>query len=153
MRTPRFLFAALVFFLLASGSAFGDDEPVPAFNPLGDMAAYTSVSHSENTWLDFEVPMNEGFKTLSGKGEVWYLNYSGDDLADRPVFMIGGEKRLSSRIALVTENWIVPGTNPLVSGGLRFFGRKMSVDFGLINMLGKDAVSPGVPYIDFVFKF
>ena len=79
--------------------------------------------------------------------------YSGDDLADRPVFMIGGEKRLSRRIAFVTENWIVPGTDPLVSGGFRFFGRKMSVDLGLMNMLGEDAVSPGVPYIDFVFKF
>ena len=79
--------------------------------------------------------------------------YRDGDLTDRPFIMIGGEKRLSRRIAFVTENWIVPGTDPLVSGGFRFFGRKMSVDLGLMNMLGEDAVSPGVPYIDFVFKF
>ena len=51
------------------------------------------------------------------------------------------------------ENWIVPRTDPVVSYGFRFFGQKMSVDLGLVNVLCKEAIFPGAPYIDFVFKF
>jgi hypothetical protein len=77
-----------------------------------------------------------------------------DKLADRPLIVIGGEHRISRRLALVTENWMVPGAeNPLVSYGMRFFGEKMSVDLALLNTLGKEAVFPGIPYVDFVFNF
>ncbi len=77
-----------------------------------------------------------------------------DEPADRPLIVIGGEHRISRRLALVTENWVVPGAeNPLVSYGMRFFGEKMSVDLALLNTLGKEAVFPGIPYVDFVFNF
>ena len=47
--------------------------------------------------------------------------FVGGDLADRPMVMIGGEKRLTRRMALVTENWIFPGIDePLISYGIRF---------------------------------
>ena len=76
------------------------------------------------------------------------------DLADRPMVMIGGEKRLTRRTAFVTENWIFPGIDePLISYGLRFFGKRLSVDLGLINTIGEEAIFPGVPYIDFVVQF
>jgi len=77
-----------------------------------------------------------------------------DEPADRPMIMIGGEHRISRRLALVTENWMVPGAeNPLVSFGVRFFGEKMSVDLALLNTIGKEAIFPGIPYVDFVFNF
>ncbi|HCJ66036.1 MAG TPA: hypothetical protein DHV62_01590 [Elusimicrobia bacterium] len=77
-----------------------------------------------------------------------------NDFADKPMLVIGGEKRLTTRIALVTENWIFPEIdNPLVSCGIRFFGEKLSVDLALINTLSKEAVFPGFPYVDFVFNF
>ena len=75
------------------------------------------------------------------------------DLADRPALMVGGEKRLSEHISLVSENYILPDTDPLVSYGMRFFGRKLSVDFGFLNQLGDETLALGVPYIDFVFAF
>ena len=76
------------------------------------------------------------------------------DLAARPMVMIGGEKRLTRRMALVTENWIFPGVeDPLISYGIRFFGKRLSVDLGLINTIGEGAIFPGVPYIDFVVQF
>ncbi len=77
-----------------------------------------------------------------------------DELADKPLILIGGEKRLSRRIGFVSENFIFPGLdNPMVSYGIRFFGEKMSVDLALWNSLSHEAIFPGVPYIDFVYSF
>ncbi len=76
------------------------------------------------------------------------------ELADKPMVMLGGEARLSRGTALVTENWIMPGTDaPLISYGIRFFGESISVDLALITPLGEDAFFPGIPYIDFVVNF
>ena len=76
------------------------------------------------------------------------------DLADRPMVMVGAEHRFSQHTALVTENWIFPGVDdPVVSLGLRFFGRRLSVDLALINTLGEEAFFPGLPYVDFVYRF
>ncbi len=80
--------------------------------------------------------------------------YVDDEFADKPMIMIGGEQRISRRLALVTENWIFPGVDdPMVSLGVRFFSEKMSVDLALLNTIGKEALFPGIPYVDFVFNF
>jgi hypothetical protein len=80
--------------------------------------------------------------------------YAGSDIAEKPVVMVGGERRLSRRIAFVTENWFVPGEgDPLVTYGIRFLGEKLTVDFALVNTFGDDFFFPGVPYIDFVVGF
>jgi len=80
--------------------------------------------------------------------------FVGSDLAEKPMFMIGGEKRLSRRMAFVTENWILPGVDqPLISYGMRFMGEKMSFDLALWNILSEDIFFPGMPYVDFVFNF
>ena len=80
--------------------------------------------------------------------------FADGDLAEKPMIMVGGETRVSRRVALVTENWILPGVdNPLISYGVRFFGEKLSVDLALLNTLGEDSLFPGFPYLDFVFNF
>jgi hypothetical protein len=82
------------------------------------------------------------------------FGFVGGNLAEKPMIMLGGEKRMTRTLALVTENWIFPGVdNPLISYGFRFFGERMSIDLGFLNMLGEHAVFPGVPYVDFVIKF
>ena len=77
------------------------------------------------------------------------------ELADKPMVMIGGEVRASRRIAFVTENWLIPGADyPLISYGMRFFGESLSVDLAFFNIIGGGmTIFPGIPYIDFVFKF
>jgi len=76
------------------------------------------------------------------------------EFADKPMVMIGGEFRLSRRMAFVTENFIFPGLDePLISYGFRFFGESLAVDLALVNALGGDAIFLGIPYIDFVFNF
>jgi len=80
--------------------------------------------------------------------------FVGRHLADKPMIMIGGEKRLTRRLAFVTENWVVPGGEaPVVSYGIRLMGEDLSVDLAFFNILDEDAVFPGIPYIDLVFKF
>lgn len=76
------------------------------------------------------------------------------DLAEKPMVIIGGEKRVSRRVSFVSENWIFPGVDqPLISYGIRLFGEKLSVDLALFNTIGRDMIFPGIPYIDFVFNF
>ncbi len=73
--------------------------------------------------------------------------------ADRPVIMLGGEKRVSKRIALITENYGLPKVDGvLLSYGLRFIGETLSADlaFGTTTDGGP---WPGVPLIGAAFKF
>lgn len=77
-----------------------------------------------------------------------------DEIAEKPMFMIGGEKRLSRRISFVSENWIFPGVDDaLISYGLRFFDEGISVDLALFNVTGENLLFPGFPWVDFVFNF
>lgn len=77
--------------------------------------------------------------------------YFDDELADKPIVVLGGEYRTSRNISLVTENWLVPEKDtPVISAGMRFFGEKISVDFALIFPMEKDVLV--FPYIDFIYK-
>jgi hypothetical protein len=73
-----------------------------------------------------------------------------DEDAGSGVLMIGGEHRVSRRIKLVTENYVFKGGG-FASGGLRFVGEKLSVDFGLVMPLFDEAVL--FPMINIVRKF
>ena len=78
--------------------------------------------------------------------------YAEDELADKPMIVLGGETRTSRSVSLVTENWIIPEKDtPVITFGLRFFGEKISVDFALIFPMEEDVFI--FPYIDFVYKF
>jgi len=84
------------------------------------------------------------------------LGYGMEDskLASKPMVVLGGEQRLSRRLSLVTENWIVPRVSEvMVSLGVRFFGEASSVDLALINTVGNESLFPGIPYVDFVYNF
>jgi hypothetical protein len=78
--------------------------------------------------------------------------YGGGGFGDSPILMIGGEKRVSRRVSLLTENYIAGADDVLVSYGLRFFGDRLSVDFAFLN-LPSDPIFPGIPYVAFAVKF
>ena len=81
--------------------------------------------------------------------------FAGGDIQSKPVAMVGGEARVSRRIALVTENYLLPTTdNRLVySFGIRFMGEKITTDLAIFNTSDTQTHIIGVPYVDFVFKF
>ncbi len=79
--------------------------------------------------------------------------FAGGKIENKPVAMLGGEKRVSRRIALVTENYLLPTSdnNLVYSFGVRFMGEKLTTDLAIFNATGSDII--GIPYVDFVFKF
>ena len=78
--------------------------------------------------------------------------YAGDGWANRPMLMIGGERRFFRRLSVVTENWIFPGVEgPLLSYGLRFLGERMSVDVAAVHLPGED--TSFLPFASFLFYF
>lgn len=70
------------------------------------------------------------------------------DTSDEPVLLIGGERRISRRVKLVTENWVSvdPGVNGVVSGGFRFIGERLSADLGFAGALGGACCAPLVNF-------
>lgn len=80
--------------------------------------------------------------------------FAGGDIESKPVGLVGGEVRLSKRIGLVTENYLLPVSrdNILYSFGLRFMGEKLTTDLALFNT-SASSNSIGFPFVDFVFRF
>ena len=81
--------------------------------------------------------------------------YAAGEIARTPVAMLGAEKRVSRRLSLVTENYLIPNedTNAVLSYGVRFFGEKLSADLAFWNAPGNDIPFPGIPYVAFSVKF
>jgi hypothetical protein len=78
-------------------------------------------------------------------------HYEEEDNDGAPLLMIGGEHRTSKRIKVVTENYVFK-SGGIASVGVRFFGEKLSADFGLVVPLGGD-VFFAFPMINIVRKF
>jgi hypothetical protein len=80
---------------------------------------------------------------------------SGDDgyIGDKPVIMVGGESRLTRRTKLITENYFSPGDGGLVSGGIRFFGERLSADFGVGAGFAEDGTGCCLPLVNFIYSF
>jgi hypothetical protein len=78
--------------------------------------------------------------------------YVNDKLANRPALMIGGETRVSPRLGLVSENYLFPGSAGLVSAGVRFMGRDISVDLSFMRPTDGDA-GFWFPLLGFMWKW
>lgn len=83
------------------------------------------------------------------------FGYAGDDVADKPVFAVGGEVRVSRKVKLMTENWLIPDSEvQIVSFGLRFFGENLAADFALVYPAGGEIEGfPFFPWIGFAYNF
>ena len=72
--------------------------------------------------------------------------------------MLGGNIRLSSSAALVSENWFITGqdlglNNQPLAIAIRFFGDRLAVDVGAI-IIG-EVLEEGfpIPWLSFVYHF
>lgn len=89
----------------------------------------------------------------AGWGYAATSAYSG--MSNDPVFMLGGERRVSRRVKLITENWLGFGGDEvggLVSGGFRFIGERISADLGFGGLLGTENACC-IPLVNFVYAF
>ncbi len=65
--------------LLCLPAAVHADTSAPAFNPLGDMAAYTDSSLTLNSITEMAIPAGGGLRSEVLKGDIWYLKLERGD--------------------------------------------------------------------------
>ncbi len=98
-----------------------------------------------------------GNKEKNGSVGVGWA-FGNGEISSKPVVTLSYMSRVARRVGLVTENWIIIPSQgsggALLSGGVRFFGEKMSVDLALLSPVykGQRGFTAG-PYVDFVVKF
>lgn len=80
-----------------------------------------------------------------------YGYVTGEDRGGAPMVMVGGEHRVARRLKVITENYVFR-RGGLLSGGVRFLGERMSVDFGLVAPLDVDTFI-AFPLVNFVWAF
>lgn len=70
-----------------------------------------------------------------------------------PVVMVGGERRVSRRVKVVTENYVF-NQGGIVSVGVRFLGERLSADLGVFAPIsGEEGVFVLAPIVNFVWTF
>lgn len=83
------------------------------------------------------------------------------EFSSKPLFSVSGMARVSKRIALISENWILPispdddnSIYGVFSYGIRFLGEKTSIDLAFINNPDiADWLVIGIPWLDFTINF
>lgn len=66
---------------------------------------------------------------------------------------IGGSKRVTRNVALIAESYFHTErhSNVLPSGGFRFMGEEIAVDFAGFTV--SDSEVPIIPYLAFIYRF
>lgn len=144
VRSTRFNAAVGLLVIRPPGNAdicTGDTNPDGSCNRLHDLG----VAYGAGTWGSADASVTAGL----GFGFV-NRSFSSD-----PFIVLGGNKRVSRKIALVTENWIVPAVDnqALVSFGVRFLGESLTVDFAGATPVGGGSELIFLPYVAFAFHF
>jgi len=96
---------------------------------------------------DRSLTVGAGWPFITGDGD--------DEIADRPLLMAGGDVRLSRHVKLMSENHFFFGedeSGAILSSGVRFFGERLSADFGLGLAIGEDSACC-LPIVNFVYSF
>jgi hypothetical protein len=81
--------------------------------------------------------------------------FTTQEVAQEPLFMMGGETRIGRRTKVLGELWKFPETSEVpVVFGLRLFGDRLAVDFGFVYALGSSTEGwPLVPWVDFAVNW
>jgi hypothetical protein len=81
-----------------------------------------------------------------------YVRANGEG-GQAPVFLLSSERRLNSRVRVMTENYLSPGGGAMVSVGFRIQGRAGSFDFGLAAPFAPDAGFALAPILNWGYRF
>jgi hypothetical protein len=87
-------------------------------------------------------------------GAGW--GFAGGDVANRPALLIGGELRSGRMTKLLTENYLIltdTETVGILTGGIRFFGERLSADAGLGMGVEDGRAFCCLPVVNFVYNF
>ncbi len=80
--------------------------------------------------------------------------YNGE-FGKNPIIMLGGETRVSEKVKLITENYIVAGGYNILTGGIRIMGRRMSTDLAFVTSTSflSEGGFPLIPWVGFAYNF
>jgi hypothetical protein len=129
---------------------------------LGSGGSYLAIGgHYANTFSS----SSEGVAVLYGLGTFGShttaltvgagYGYAESQFSENPLLILGGEAQLSGSIKLITENWIpVGGEAAILSLGVRFFGDRLSADFGFYYLTEVSTEGfPFLPWLSFAYLF
>ena len=165
---PFFAIGVTDFFTIAGGISLipGADEQVIYFAPKITPYETDNFSISGGV-LYIQIPdASSGVGVLYGVSSYNYKDvssitiglgygFSGGDFTDKPVLVLGWENRVSKSLKIISENWFFFGgeIHP-ISFGLRFFGKNLAADFGLIYPAGTDIKGfPFIPWLGLTYNF
>jgi hypothetical protein len=80
------------------------------------------------------------------------VGYASGEGGRAPVVMIGGERQFRRNMKVITENYLWRGGQGVVTGGVRFFGERLSADIALAVPVGVDFFF-AAPLVNFVYIF
>ena len=104
--------------------------------------------------LAYVVSTQEAGRNAFTVGAGWAYSTTDDDLrwsTGAPAILLGAERRLSRRVTLLSENYLVWDA-VMASIALRVQGRRLSGDFGLLVFVW-DGDAIGGPAINFAWRF
>lgn len=76
----------------------------------------------------------------------------GNDGGRSGIVMLGGERQLRRNLKVMSENYIWKNGNGVASGGVRFFGERLSADLAIGFPIGTDEFF-AFPIVNFVYLF
>lgn len=140
---------------------FGELQPfyiTPKFQVIRSERASVSVGTLHFITDGSNVGIAYGVATLGSRDNALHVGvgfgYSGDDFVSEPVAMVGGESRVTRRVKLMTENYLLPDDTGLVfSGGLRYLGRRFGADIGIAGYAGDRQGGCCLPLLNFSYAF
>ena len=152
------------FFTFSGGMSLfpGSDEQILYVAPKVRLLHTKEVDFS--TGILYAILFDENFGIAYGVGTFQKSGYAvtggmgwgfvDGDFSSTPVVMLGLEAGLSRRLKFISENWFVPVEDGgLLSFGLRFFGKYLAADFGLMKPLESTDGFPFLPWIGFTVNF
>jgi hypothetical protein len=150
-------------FTLAAGAPVltGELEPfylAPKLQLVRASSAAVSVGTLVFFFNDENVGIAYGVGTFGNRDRAFTAGlgwgYSGTDFTREPLALLGGETRVSRRVKLITENYVLPeAVGVIFSGGLRFIGTRFATDVAVAGIATGDDAGCCVPLVNFSYTF
>ncbi len=139
--TPFVVFDSRLFAIGAKYSL----SPIKDFHIAVSATRYSDVLDDDQRITTFSTLGTYSFKRTDFSFGLGY-GTSGNDISD-PVALFGLQSRITQRLVIVTENFILPGVDsPIYSIGPRFLGKRISADLGFFFHLESEEYLPFVSF-------
>ena len=153
-------------FMIGAGAPVLLGEPQPFYIApkvliVDGPSAHISLGTLHVLWDDDDFGIAYGVGTFGGTdralsvGLGWFYDGEDDDdeLLGGPAFMFGGETRISRRVKLISENYVLPdGVGHIFSGEIRVIGDRIATEVAIVGAIDDDGDSSCcLPLVNFTY--